>query len=157
MSIKTKYWKEVPIETHVACSIYKLVQGVNLLVCSELFAIGNSIIFVILHEFMYVVIVVYRTIIQGPRCLKMQMLIEKFKKMVWITLCFKAIDVTHIVTIKPLGALANDYYCFKIGKYSIVIAQVVVDYYKKSQICLLVYLVLLMIIEEIVFLQMCTL
>ncbi len=43
------------------------------------------------------------------------------------------------------------------GKYSIAIAQVVVDYYKKSQMCLLVYLVLLMIIEEIVFLQMCTL
>ncbi len=78
MSIKTKYWKEVPVETHVVCSIYK--QGVNLLVCSELFAIGKSIIFVILHEFMYVVIVVYRTIIQGPTCLKMQMLIEKFKR-----------------------------------------------------------------------------
>jgi hypothetical protein len=61
LSIKTKYWKEVPIETHVACSIYKLVQGVNLLVCSELSAIGKSIIFVFLHEFMYVVIVVNRT------------------------------------------------------------------------------------------------
>jgi hypothetical protein len=51
--METKYWKEVPIEIHVA-SIYKLVQGVNLLICSELFAIGKSIIFVVPHEFMYV-------------------------------------------------------------------------------------------------------
>jgi len=39
------------------------------------------------------------------------------------------------------------------GKYSIIVAQVVVGYYKNSQMCLLVYLVLLMTIEEIVFLQ----
>lgn len=77
--------------------------------------------------------------------------------MVWIILCSKAVVGTHIVTIKPLGAFANDYYCFKMGKYSIVVAEVVVGYYKKSQMCLLVYFVLLMIIEEIVFLQMCTL
>jgi hypothetical protein len=37
---------------------------------------------------------------------------RKVLKMVWITLCSKAIDGTHIVTIKPLGAFANDYYCF---------------------------------------------
>jgi hypothetical protein len=51
--------------------------------------------------------------------------------MVSITLCSKAIDGTHIVTKKPLGAFANDYCCFKMGKYIIVVAQVVVDCYKK--------------------------
>jgi len=60
---------------------------------------------------------------------------------------------SYCYNITPLGAFVNDYYCFKMGKYSIIVAQVVVGYYKNSQMCLLVYLVLLMTIEEIVFLQ----
>jgi hypothetical protein len=40
----TKYRKVIPIEIGVSCAIYKLAQGGNILTCSELFAIGRSII-----------------------------------------------------------------------------------------------------------------
>jgi hypothetical protein len=39
-----KYRKAIPIEIKVSCIIYKLVQGANILTCSELFTTGRSTI-----------------------------------------------------------------------------------------------------------------
>jgi hypothetical protein len=40
----TKYCKVIPIGVWVACAIYKIEQGANLLIYSELFGIGEFII-----------------------------------------------------------------------------------------------------------------
>jgi hypothetical protein len=47
----TKYHKSIPIEIHVYCAIYKLTHGYNFMICNKLFAIGKSIIYLILQEF----------------------------------------------------------------------------------------------------------
>jgi hypothetical protein len=42
--IGQKYCLAILIEVDVACAIYKLVQGINLLVCKELFVASKFII-----------------------------------------------------------------------------------------------------------------
>jgi hypothetical protein len=44
----TKYRKVILVEIEVWCAIYKLAQGGNILAYSELFAIGGSIIALVL-------------------------------------------------------------------------------------------------------------
>jgi len=46
----TKYWLVVLVEIRVVCTIYKLAQGTNYLMYSELFAIGWSFICFVIHE-----------------------------------------------------------------------------------------------------------
>ncbi len=40
----TKYKKIILVHIQVSCAIYKLAQGVNILTCSELFAIGSCVL-----------------------------------------------------------------------------------------------------------------
>jgi len=46
----TKYRCVIHVGMRVACSLYKISHGVNYLQCSEMFAIGKSLINMILHE-----------------------------------------------------------------------------------------------------------
>jgi hypothetical protein len=45
----TQYKNGITIGIKVSCIIYKLVHGDKFLVCSELFAIGKSIMLLVLH------------------------------------------------------------------------------------------------------------
>jgi hypothetical protein len=46
----TKYWLVLLVEIQVVCTIYKLAQGMNYLTCSELFAIGWSLVSFVICE-----------------------------------------------------------------------------------------------------------
>jgi len=85
----------------VACSLYKLTHSAELLQCSELFAIGKSIVHLVLQKFVFVVNIVFKNKIM---CLKRKELVEvrtKFKSFYGLPLVHRTIDVTQIHVQKP--------------------------------------------------------
>lgn len=126
----TKYRLTVPIEVRVACAIYKLPQGANLLIYSEMFAISNSIVSVVLREVVLAVNVVFKKQISWPRCERVQEVMREFEAWCRIPSVYGAIDGSHVASLKPAGLDAGDYYCYKKKTYSIFL-QVVVDVKKR--------------------------
>jgi len=63
MKQDTHYQIIIPIEIWVSCVIYKLAHRVNILICSELFAISKSIMSLMLHEIMEAVNIIFKLIL----------------------------------------------------------------------------------------------
>jgi hypothetical protein len=61
----TQYQSAIHVEIWVSCAIYKLAHGVNFLICNKLFAIGKSIVSLMLHEFVEVANTFSRHLICG--------------------------------------------------------------------------------------------
>ncbi len=43
----------------IYCSSYNFIQGANFFICNKLFTIGKVIIYLVFHEFVYVINLVY--------------------------------------------------------------------------------------------------
>jgi len=54
-----KYQFVIPMEVCVTCSIYNLAQGVNLLICNEVFVIGRSTISFIVWKVITLINIVF--------------------------------------------------------------------------------------------------
>jgi hypothetical protein len=121
----TNYRLAIPVEIRVCCCMYKLAHGANLLTCSELFAIGCSIVGLVIREVVSTINVVYTDVIRWPRGQELYEVMADFKAWCGMPLVHGAIDCTHISIAKP-GLFSEDYYYFKTGGYSIV-CQAVVD------------------------------
>jgi hypothetical protein len=104
----------------VSCVIYKLAHGYNFLICSKLFAIGKSIVSLVLHEFFALVNIVFRKLISWPVGVDMCIVINDFKLWCGLPSIQGAIDGTHLLILKPPMPFLEDYYYFKYGGYSIV-------------------------------------
>jgi hypothetical protein len=63
----TKYRSAVAMRVRVACSLYKLVQGVSFLICSEMFAIGQSTVSIYLKDVVQAVNLEFGSEISFPR------------------------------------------------------------------------------------------
>jgi hypothetical protein len=63
----TKYRLAIPVEVRVCCCLYKLAQGANFLACSEKFAIGRSMVSLVICEVVRAINSVYRDVVQWPR------------------------------------------------------------------------------------------
>ncbi len=63
----------------MSCAIYKLAHGANFLICDDLFAIGKSIVTLVLYE-VDVVNVIFNKLISWPIGLEMQVIMEDFKQ-----------------------------------------------------------------------------
>ncbi len=74
----TKYKKIVPIEICVCCVMYKLAHGANFMVCNELFAMGKSIVSLILHEFVYAINQIYSGLMKWLEGPTMTLVMEEF-------------------------------------------------------------------------------
>jgi hypothetical protein len=68
----TKYKKRILVHIQVSCAIYKLAQGVNILTCGELFAIGCSIVGHVSCEVVMVINIMFRQLITWSMNEKMQ-------------------------------------------------------------------------------------
>jgi hypothetical protein len=121
----TKYRQAIPVEVKVCCCLYKLAQGATLLQCNESFAIGKSIVGLVIREVVAAINRMYSNVIHWPRGQEMREVMLKFKKWCGIPSIQGVIDCTHVGILKP-AENPEDYYYFKKGSYSIV-AQVVVD------------------------------
>ena len=70
----TDYPVVILVLVRVACCLFKLTQGVSLLVCSEMFALGKSTISKILRDVVHAINIVLRHEISfhwGPRILQL--------------------------------------------------------------------------------------
>jgi hypothetical protein len=96
-----KYRKAVPPEIRVYCCLYKLAHGMNLLHCSELFAVGRSTVGRVIHEVVCTINIVYRDVIRWPRNEDMHCVMLEFKQWCGMPFVHGAIDCTHIAISKP--------------------------------------------------------
>jgi hypothetical protein len=76
--IDTNYQSSIMIKIKVACSIYKLAHGVNFPICSKLFALGKSTIYLVLHEVVYTINKIFKNLISWPKGDDMQTIMTDF-------------------------------------------------------------------------------
>jgi hypothetical protein len=121
----TKYPVAVPIEVRVCCCLYKLAHGANFLSCSEKFAIGRSIMSLVIREVVSAINFLFKNVIQWPRGDDMRQTMLEFKSWCGMPSVQGAIDCIHIAIPKP-PTFPEDYWYYKTRAYSMV-AQAVVD------------------------------
>jgi hypothetical protein len=105
----------------MSCVLYKLADGINFLVCNELFAIGKSTFSLVLHGFVEAVNITFRKSISWPTRTKLNVVMENFKQWHGLLSVHGGINGTHILIYKPKTLLPEDYYYHKIGYYFIVV------------------------------------
>ncbi len=86
--------------------------------------------FLILHEFIYVVNSIYKGLISWPQGLAVILVMKEFIKLCGLSNVQGVINEIHISIVKLQGGFVKDYYNHKQGGYSIV-AQAMVGYNKK--------------------------
>ena len=121
----TKFREAIPVKIRVATAIFKLVQGSNLNVVSEMFAIGLSTVSKVLRDVVTAVNIVFKDEIRWPNSARALQNMVAFKDYCGLPGVIGAIDGTHFSISKP-SHFAEDYYYFKSNGYSIV-CQAVVD------------------------------
>jgi hypothetical protein len=80
--------------------------GASFFICNKKFAIGKSIVELVLHEFIVVVNVDFKRLICWPIGAKMQVVMEDFRHFCGLPNIQGAIDNTHIRIFKPLVFLS---------------------------------------------------
>jgi hypothetical protein len=63
----TKYKVAIPICIRLTCSLYKLSHGIEYLQCNEMFTIGKSLVNMVLHKYVHVVNVMFKSQIKWPQ------------------------------------------------------------------------------------------
>lgn len=102
------------------CLLYKLVDAIDFLQCSELFTIGKSMVHLVLQEFIYVVNEVFKNQAWWPQCDNMMQMMEGFKDLLGLLRIQVTIDATHIHVQKPKSnVFVAGYYFFKFKGYNI--------------------------------------
>ncbi len=104
----------------MSCVIYKLAHGYNFLIFIKLFAIGKSIVSLVLHEFVAVVNIVFWKLISWLVEANMCTIMNDFKLRCGLPSVQGAIDGTNLLISKPSMPFLEEYYYFKYGGYSIV-------------------------------------
>jgi hypothetical protein len=110
-----------------SCAIYKLAQGGKFLICSELFAIGRSIIAFVFQKIVRAINVVFKRLKMWHAGDKMQVVMTKFKNWCGTRIVVGAIDDTHIAITNPSGAFVKDDYYHKTKGYTVVAQAMVVS------------------------------
>jgi hypothetical protein len=101
MKQNTQYPSVIHVEIWVSCVIYNLAHGVNLLICNKCFAIGKSIVSLMLHEFVEVANIIFKKLILWPTRTKINVTIEGFGHLCGLSSVHGAIDGAHIQIPKP--------------------------------------------------------
>jgi hypothetical protein len=97
----TSYRCVVLVGICVAYALYKLVHGAKYFHCSDLFAIGKSIMHLVLQKFVCSVHVVFKSQIQWPKGEDLAKVLRGFREFCGLPSIHGAIDVTQIHIQKP--------------------------------------------------------
>jgi hypothetical protein len=81
--------------------IYTSTHGANFLIYNELFAIGKSIMSLVLCEFVVSMNVVFRKFISWPIGIEMIVVMEDFKQFCGLPIILEAIDDNRILIFNP--------------------------------------------------------
>lgn len=117
------------MESRVCCTMYKLAQGANILVCTENFAIGRSTVGKVLREVAVAFNAKCNSLIQWPEEQRMQTVLSEFKAWCGSPSIHGAIDGTHMKISKP-PFFPEHYYYYKNNCYT-MLCQAVVDCNKR--------------------------
>lgn len=85
----------------MTAALYKLVQGVNIIKCSEMFAIGRSTVGRAIREVVNAVNVVFRSQISWPQGDQLLQVMSNYISWCQMLGMVGAIDCTHIQVVKP--------------------------------------------------------
>jgi hypothetical protein len=121
--------KAIPMRVKVACTLYKLVQGVPLLLYSEQFAIGKSMCSGIIRDVVHAVNTEFQSEISFPCGNRLLTIMSNFQDFCGLPTVARTIDGTHIQIRKPYVG-PEDYFYFKSAGYTIQM-QAIVDRYKR--------------------------
>jgi hypothetical protein len=110
----------IPVSIKVTCLLYKLVDEIDFLQCSELFVIEKFTIHWILQEFIYAVNEVFKNQAWWPKCDNLMQMMEGFKDLLGLPRIQRAIDATQIHVQKPkFNVFVTNYYSFKSKGYNL--------------------------------------
>lgn len=116
----TKYKCAILVSIRIACSFYKLAHALEYLQCSELFAIGKSIVHLMFRKFVHVVNDVFKAQLRWLERERLFQIMDKFKKLLGLLGIQGAIDAIQIHIQKPKVAICvGDYYSLKLKEYSL--------------------------------------
>jgi len=110
----------------VACALYNFFQGCTLLICNELFVVGQLTISVVLREFIIGINIVFKKVFSWPIGNKMQTIMQGFKSFRALLNIQGIVDGMHYSTSKFVGSFSEDYFNHITGDDNIV-CQVIVD------------------------------
>jgi hypothetical protein len=102
-----KYQFVIPMEVCVTCAIYKLTQGVNLLICSELFVISRSIISFIVQKVITFINIGFKNLITWPFGSKMDVVMTRFKSCCNLLNVEGVINNIHFAITKLISPLCE--------------------------------------------------
>jgi hypothetical protein len=110
----TKYRLTVPVLIRLACTLFKLTHGASLLLCSEMFAVGKSIVSMILREVVNGINEALRHEISWLLGNKLRETQEEFRRLCGLLAILGTIDGMHISISKPKYG-PTDYFYFRMG------------------------------------------
>ena len=113
----TKYHLAILVLICVAVTLFKLSHGVNLTVCSEVFAIDRSTVCKILQDVVHAMNNVLKSEVCWPIPEKQRRTQARFAELCSLPAVLGAIDGMQVGIMKPDYSRAN-YYYFKSGGYS---------------------------------------
>ena len=125
----TKYLLAIPMVVRVACTLFKLTHSSSLFVCSEMFAVGKSMVSLILRDVIFAINKVLCQKIAWPSGDRLGQTQLDFFDLCRLPIVTGAINGTHISIYKPRIGTA-DYFYFKSSGYTIN-CQAVVDSKKR--------------------------
>jgi hypothetical protein len=92
----TKYRWTIRVSIKVVCSFYKLGHASKYLQCNELFAIGKSIVHLVLRKFVHVVNDVFKAQLWWLERERLFQIMDEFKKLLGLPSIQGAINVIQI-------------------------------------------------------------
>jgi hypothetical protein len=121
----SKYKLAVPVIVRFCCTLFKLTHGASLFICSEMFAVGKTIVSLLLREIVHAINDALRHEISWPtgECLFETQAV--FQEICGLLAVVGAIEGTYISISKSKYGPAN-YFYFKSGDYTLN-CQAIVD------------------------------
>lgn len=91
----TKHRKAIPVIVQVYCTLYKLLQRTSILLCSNRFALGVTIVCEILKDVMKAINVIFRHEMEWPTGNWMLKVMAQFERYCSLLEVVRVIDDTH--------------------------------------------------------------
>lgn len=125
----TRYRFAVPVVIRVAVTLFKLIHGASLFICSEMFAVGKNTVSTILRDVVHAVNDTLKHELSWPTGERLRQIELDFYNLCGLLGVVGAIDSTHVSISKPQHVPA-DYFYFKSGGYTLNY-QAIVDSQKR--------------------------
>jgi hypothetical protein len=123
----TWYMLVILVEVHITCVLYRLTQRCNLVVCSNLFIVGQSIVSLVIKQIITTINLTFNKLIYWPTWPIWKQLCTWLQTFVGFANIHGAIINTNFFISKLDGHFNEDYYYHEIIRHSLVCKIIVGD------------------------------